>query len=73
MCQVHTGAYVALLAPEKTDFTACHTENTTTYILHVVPVTQYTHVRLKSIGERKRKGRKEEKKSEKGKEEKRLE
>ena len=24
MCQVHTGAYVSLLAPGKTDYTACH-------------------------------------------------
>ena len=31
MCQVHTGTYVALLAPEKTDYTPCHPEKTTTY------------------------------------------
>ena len=24
MCQVYTGAYVPLLAPGKTDYTACH-------------------------------------------------
>ena len=24
MCQVHTGAYVSLLKPGKTDYTACH-------------------------------------------------
>ena len=35
MCQVHTGAYVSLLAPGKTDYTACHPRKTTTYILHV--------------------------------------
>ena len=31
MCQVHTGAYVSLLAPGKTDYTACHPRKTTTY------------------------------------------
>ena len=30
MCQVHTGAYVSLLAPGKTDYTACHPRKTTT-------------------------------------------
>ena len=36
MCQVHTGAYVSLLPPGKTRYdTACHSRNTTTYILHV--------------------------------------
>ena len=35
MCQVHAGAYVSLLAPGKTDYTACHPRKTTTYILHV--------------------------------------
>ena len=47
MCQVHTTAFVALLAPKKTYYTACHPgENTTTYVLHVVPITTHTHVRL---------------------------
>ena len=56
MCQVYTATFVAILAPEKTDYTACHPENTTTmYILHVVPITKHTHVRRKSIGEKKRK------------------
>ena len=32
MCQVHAGAYVSLLAPGKTDYTACHPRKTTTYI-----------------------------------------
>ena len=31
MCQVHTGAFVSLLAPGKTDYTACHPRKTTTY------------------------------------------
>ena len=26
MCQVHTGAYVSLLAPEETDYTASHAQ-----------------------------------------------
>ena len=41
MCQVHTGAYVSLLARGKTDYTGCHPRKTTTYILHVliVPIT----------------------------------
>ena len=52
MCQVHTGAYVSLLAPEKTDYTACNPRKTTTYILHVVPITTHTHNRRKSIGKK---------------------
>ena len=58
MCQVHTGSYVSLLAPGKTDYTACHPRKTTTYILHVVPITTHTHDRRKS------KGKKETKKKE---------
>ena len=50
MCQVHTGAYVSLLAPGKTDYTACHPRKTTTYILHVVSITTHTHDRRKSTG-----------------------
>ena len=74
MCQVHTGAYVSLLAPGKTDYTVCHPRKTTTYILHVVPITTHTDDRRKSIGEKKQKkgkikGRKSKKaKNEKGKE-----
>ena len=49
MCQVQTGAYVSLLAPGKTDRTACHPRKTTMYILHVVPITTHTHDRRKSI------------------------
>ena len=62
MCQVHTGAYVSLLAPGKTDYTACHPRKTTTYILHVVPTTTNTHVRRKRIG--KKKQRKDKKRKE---------
>ena len=52
MCQVHTGAYVSLLAPGKTTLTACHPRKTTTYILHVGPITTHTHDRRKSIGKK---------------------
>ena len=38
MCQVHTGAYVSLLASVKTVYTASHPRKITTYILHVVSV-----------------------------------
>ena len=76
MCQVHTGAYVSLLAPGKTDYdTACHPRKTTTYILHVVPITTHTHDRRKSIGKKKQrkekkiKERKERQESEKTKKE----
>ena len=64
MCQIHTGAYVSLLAPGETDYyTACHLRKTTTYILHVVSITTDTHDRRKSTGGKKR--RKEKKMKEK--------
>ena len=77
MCQVHTGAHVSLLAPGKTDYTACHPRKTTTYILHVVYITTHTHDRCKSIGKKKhrkekkikeRKEKRRKRKNEKGKE-----
>ena len=55
MCQVHTGAYVSLLTPGKTDYAACHPRKTTAYIIHVVSITTHTHDRRKSIGENKQK------------------
>ena len=67
MCQVHTGAYVSLLAPGKTTYTACHARKTTTYILHVVPITTHTHVRRKSIGNKKQE-KETKRKERKGKE-----
>ena len=81
MCQVHTGAYVSLLAPGKTEYAACHPRRITTYILHVVPITTHTHDRRKSIGnnkqrtntkkkERKEKRRKRKKKTKKERKEK---
>ena len=60
MFQVYTGTYVALqYSPEKPDYTAFHPEKTTTFILHVVPITAYTHDRRKSIGKQKEKKREE--------------
>ena len=59
MCQAHTGAFVSLLTPGETDYTACHPRKTTTYILHVASITSHTHDRRKSIGEKKQ--RKEKK------------
>ena len=59
-----TGAYMRLAtrcAPVKNDYTACHPGKATTYVLHVVPITTHTPVRLKSNG------RKETKKEEKSK------
>ena len=54
MCQVQTGAKISLLAPGKTDHTACHPRKTTTYKLHVVPITTHTHDRRKRNKEKKR-------------------
>ena len=71
MCQVHTGAYVSLLTPGETDYTACHPRKTTTYILHVVSITTHMHDRCKSIGEKKqRKDEGEERKEKKAKQKK---
>ena len=55
MCQVHTGAYVSLLAPEKTDY-IYRLPPKKDYHVHiartVVPITTYTHDRRKSIGKK---------------------
>ena len=73
MCQVHTGAYVSLLAPGKTDYTACHPRKTTTYNI-TRSIYHYTYARQtqvnwkketkkeKEIKERKEKRRKRKKK-----------
>ena len=61
MCQVHTGAYVSLLAPGKTDHTACHPRKTTTYILHVVPITAHT-IRTTDASQLEKKKQRKEKK-----------
>ena len=77
MCQVHTGAYVSLLAPGKTDYyTACHPRKTTTYILHIVHIPTHTHDRRKSIrkkGTTKRKNIIKEREDKKAKNEERKE
>ena len=70
MCQVHTGAYVSLHAPEKNVSPACHPGKTTTYIFHVAPITTHTHVRLKSNGKKETRKRKEKKRKEKKRKEK---
>ena len=57
-CQVHTGAYVSLLAPWKTDYNRLPTK-TTTYILHVVPITTHMHDRRVSTKEKKKMMKKE--------------
>ena len=69
MCQVHSGACVSLLAPGKTDYTACHPRKTTTYILHVliVPITTHTHDRRKSIGKETKKSKEDKEKERKDK------
>ena len=67
MCQVHTGAYVSLLTPGKTDYTACHPRKTTRYILHVVSITAHTHDRRKSIGKKRQINGKKREESEKNK------
>ena len=69
MCQVHTGAYVSLLAPVKTSCsTGCHPRKTTTYTLHVVSITTHTHHRRKWKETKKRKEDKgKERKKEKAK------
>ena len=43
----------------KTNYTACHPRKTTTYILHVIPITTHTHDRRKSLEKKETKKRKE--------------
>ena len=64
MCQVHTSAWVSLLAPGKTDNTACHPGKTTTHMLRVVPFT-----RIRTSDARHLQNRNEEKKRRKKKSE----
>ena len=61
MCQVHTGAYVSLLEPGKTDQTACHPGKTTTQILRVVPINLRIRTSDASQLEKRIKKRKQEK------------
>ena len=61
MCQVHPGAYISLLAPGKTYYTACHPGKITTCILHAVPITTHTNGRRKSNGKKKKRKEQETK------------
>ena len=44
---------------QNQQYTACHPRKTTTYILHVVPITTHTHDRPMSNGKKETKKRKE--------------
>ena len=63
MCQVHTGAYVSLLVPRKTDYTACHPKdyhvNITRSIYHYAYARQ-TQVNWKKETKKKKEERKRE-------------
>ena len=61
MCQVHAGTYVALLAPEKTDYTACHPEK----IVPRIYYTRYLSPRIRTSGSSQLEKRKERKRREK--------
>ena len=70
MCQVHTGTYVALLAPEKTDYTARHPVD---YHVHITrgiyhyAYARQTQVNWKKEEKRKTENERKQKESEKGK------
>ena len=63
MCQVHTGAYVSLLAPEKTDYyTASHPRKTTKYVYITRSIYHYAYARQTQVNwKKKTKKRKEDK------------
>ena len=63
MCQVHTGAYVSLLAPRKTDYTACHPRKITTYLVYITrSIFHYAYARQTQVNWKKEiKKRKEDK------------
>ena len=48
MCQVHTGAYVSLLAPGKSGYIACHPRKTTTYIYIYIYYRWYLSLRIRT-------------------------
>ena len=63
MCQVHTGAYVSLLAPEKTDYTSLlPREDYHVYITR--SAYHYAHARQTKVNRKKTKKRKEKKRKE---------
>ena len=41
MCQIHTGAYVSVLAPEKPTIPLCHPGNTTAYLVYITRSTYH--------------------------------
>ena len=46
MCQVHTGAYVSLLAPGKTDYLVYRLPGKTDYLVYRLPPKKGYHVLL---------------------------
>ena len=75
-CQVHTGSYVSLLEPGKTDYTACHPKKTTTYILHdyhvyiTRSIYHYAYARQTQVNWKKETKKKKEDKGKESKEKK---
>ena len=61
MCQVHTGAYVSLLAPGKTDYTASHPRKTTEYVYITRSIYHYAYARQTQVNWKEKKKRKEKK------------
>ena len=63
MCQVHTGAYVSLLAPGTTDYTTCYQGGY--YHVHITRSTHhYAYTRQTQVSRKKMKQRKEKKRQE---------
>ena len=72
MCQVHTGAHVSLLAPEKNDYTACYPGKTTMCLVCITVSTyHYAYTRQTQVNPEKRNKEKKEKKRKESKEKKR--
>ena len=65
MCQVHTGTFVSLLAPEKNYDTACHPEKNTTY--QGIYYTWYLSLRIRSSNSSQLERREEKKRKDKTK------
>ena len=61
MCQVHTGAYVSLLAPGKTDYTACHPRNTT-HVYIARSTYRYAYARQTQVNRKKETKKRKDKK-----------
>ena len=68
MCQVHTGAYVSIFAPGKTDYIACHPRKTTSYHVYITrSIYRYAYARQTQVNWKEEES---EKKEENGKEKK---